>query len=866
MLNKITFFLLGIIGFTLFLASSIPLQLIASSLNLFLPGTLQVSHITGNIFGPIRFGSLNYDSASTHIHAHSIKVKWSHLGGFPGQVRISSFHIKQLKIQHHSSQQGAPQSIGFPLKLAIPNLVIDQFSFNHTQLHKIHANIDINHNRYRFKQIKAVWNQSQLLLNGSLGSKKPFNINTNIEIHSSFTTMKASLTGSLCRLLLKATGKSEKGTATVYAKLALFNPQVIHDLALQTNRLDLHYLDKKLPLTELTTKAYLHSTNQGAQGYFIVQNSLTGSLTQNKTPISSIHGTVSLQKDLLRIPTFKIALDANGTLTGKARINAKHQDVTIDVTKLNLKAFYPKLYNTKLNGTIHIIRKTPSAHILVYLHGNKIRLKSNLALNHDYIIINKFKLLKNKSVISAKGQFGLNHHHFMLSGFLLNFNPANFGSYITANLGAHFKANGSFKPTPIIHLALKINSKSTLNHHPFTGHVFLTWQHTLTSTDIALILGHNHFSLEGGLSKGHTLHLDANLTALQELGPDFSGHIQAKGNASGAWNHLVSTLHIRGNDIHLPHHISITGIKGDLKIGQAPTAPFKIHVALKKLAVAHHIFPAFLVKIGGTRSNHTGIITLSTPAEKISSRFSGSFQNRRWTGFIQTFTGQGLYNTYLLSPARVKISSQQQNVTNLALNLNGGTIHLSKFLKTSTALHIQGSIHNLPASIIETLPLKLPVQSEGLKINSQFNFTTGNSITGHVTLDIPTGDVRITSLHKRLKLKALHLSCTILNNHFITKVFLKSGLIHAVALTVQGNLTLAHKKPVINFNDPIKTSGYAKNFNTQVLAMIDPHPSLVIDHNLVISSNWNLTYKTGLKGQLSIERNSGNLTFSGLNG
>ena len=865
MRTKITFFIFFIIGSVVFLASPAPLELAAYGLNLFLPGSLKIADIQGNLFEPITISKLTYHSVSLDISAQSVSFNWSYIAE-PYHLILSPVNIRQLYIKTHPAQTPSPQKIGLPFNLDIQALSISRFTFNEIKLHNLKADINVNKMKYTIQKASASLKNSRLDLTGHIGTIRPFDINASFTIHNQISKTIILLNGSILNLNLDGNGEANHGKFKFAATLSLSRRQPLGNLKLKARNIDLHPFYNILPTTSINADLTAQSNGSGLNGMLNIKNSMNGPFTEGRIPISSISALLSTKGNTLVFSSILVNLNLGGVITGTAHVQTGMQELQLEVKKINLKAFNPKLYPTALNGIISFINPQDSPRLNINVHDPNLQFSSALTLHQGTVSINSLNLNHNFAMITTKGEFGINNETFNLSGNLSKFNPAAFGAYVPADVGANFQLKGKLKPKLELNLVCRILPNSSLNHHHLSGHILMVWKNTLGPTDINLRAGTNRITLKGELSQNRAITLHANLPKLDQIGKPFSGQIYANGSIAGTWRQLTAKLQIKGHAIHLPNHIKIGEMEGNFLISKIPTSPFITHLALKHVDIADHPINTIKMDIMGSRTQHHGLIWLSLPKVIIESKFEGTITPGGWSGRIISLNSHGIYHAKLISPARLTVSAHVMSITGLNLKLNGGSLILTRFLKTPTSLKMKGHTDKLPVSALIALWPNLPIQADGLTANSKFDFSLSTGITGKISMDTQKGDINLKPLKKNMGLKQLHIDFTVKNNILTSHVSLKSAMIHSANLKFQAGIVPTPNGPHINIYHQLLCNGKITGLNTEFLGLIKPPFTHLISNTLVISADWNLAYNSILQGHVSLQRQSGDLIFSGFNG
>jgi translocation and assembly module TamB len=163
-------------------------------------------------------------------------------------------------------------------------------------------------------------------------------------------------------------------------------------------------------------------------------------------------------------------------------------------------------------------------------------------------------------------------------------------------------------------------------------------------------------------------------------------------------------------------------------------------------------------RIQGRRDAHTLSLDAQLPDWRVVASLTGGLgADQIWRGQLNQAEVQGKWPMALNAPAALVLGRDQQQVSNLALTLAGGQVHVAQFNRQGTRLATRGTLTNLPLAPVLGLLEQAPPFTTDLRVNGDWNLRLGDTFDGQAHLARQSGDVRLTDPAMDLGLASLGL-------------------------------------------------------------------------------------------------------------
>ena len=901
---------------------------VAQQVEKYLPA-VKLSGVEGAVTGPLRIAEIRIDMPTRQIVLSQVEVDWDPRTLFDRHLHIRLLHAANLEVvakDVDSPPLELPQDLHLPLTIAIDRLQIDRAAIAPVALADAVGSASYDGSRYKLDVAQiAVKTQGADPLSGAfkgsatLGATRPFVLDGEIaadakgalqeqsfgadgtvRLAGSLETLKASvdLTVRQAKAMARAAGS---------ATMQLFAPSPLVEAALKLQGIDLAALRPELPHTRLDADIDLQNLDAGVVA---IINHEPGRYDQGRLPIRALRAQVDRRGGGFHFEQLVASLGGAqpaGDITGGGAFANGMLTLDIATRDLDLSKIDGRVRATHLAGNAVIRNAEGRQEFTVSLSDTvkrqRLILDAHALLADAVLAVDRASLKLGSSAIDAKARVALTGTQaFNAEGQIRKFRLRDVGNFSSAPdvlLNGDFSASGTRAPSLSADLAFTIRD-SQLAGHPLTGDGSAQVRgNTLNVPQLSLASGANRISMQGALNER-----DSQLTFavvapnLEQLGPGFSGSLNASGTARGTlaqpriqveWS--AAMVQAPGNvraetaagradvtiDPKQPLYLAQATAEGTvrglqsgaaragsidarLQFSPRPDAPLVLRVDAKNVAGAGRQVDSIVLAIDGTSQRHAIDLALAERNQRWSAHASGGVDDllhtSSWTGTLERLDGAGTLELKLAADAAITVSRERIDVLHLRLLSNGAAIDVEQFVREPGRLASRGRVDKLELAKVLELAGPIAAIDTDLVIDGQWDVTLGETWAGSVALARQSGDVTVrTGTPVTLGLRTLRADVNATNGRLTLHVLADGQQLGHVEVDADTPLPARGDRFSLAPNAPI--SGHAV-IDVPSIAWIGPlaSPSL--------STGGQLKGDVALGGTLNNPRFSGKLNGSAL--
>lgn len=316
----------------------------------------------------------------------------------------------------------------------------------------------------------------------------------------------------------------------------------------------------------------------------------------------------------------------------------------------------------------------------------------------------------------------------------------------------------------------------TLNLHSLVGHLKnkkITASGQLQHLDqdvnvknILAHLGNNKVQLNGKASPPFNMSWDINASELNQLLPQLSGTLIAKGSLKGSLDQPILNANIDAKDIkYQAYQLGSAHL-----VAQTKQGIYSLRGRLKNLDLDQQKISNATIDASGKIDNHRVKLALTHSEAKVQLQAQGGWKNQQWQGVIKTLQldTKQLAIWRLQKPVHITATKNSVKSSQFCLANHSASSCSAVNWSTAGGVNVEGKLQRTPLALFNPwLPKGLQLKGSA---NGHYNVRQVNGKpVGEVAIQLPASAVVYTQgKHKQtLDYKALTLKAVI-NGHKIT--------------------------------------------------------------------------------------------------
>jgi translocation and assembly module TamB len=726
-------------------------------------GKLEVSGVHGSLYGPLRIDQLSYATGFQRVEAQQLELDWS-----PGELllhqrlRISKLQMRQLdvnviKVDPEPLQQ--PLSLRLPIDVEIADARAERLVVHvgggSYELGALQTSLNYRDGQYHFAAgMDGSWGKANTML--ALPASPPFALNGSLAILAGHYSASSNVGGNLAAITLageaRATDvKTDAMDGHMQAVLTPFQKTFLQQIVLQAHRLDPQHYLPDLPQADLALDLTLQAEPSGAfQGALKVLNTLPGPIDHARLPLRELGGAFEGGFEALSLRDIRLDMGEAGRFTGSGNLQQQRLHFDLSTAAFNLRGMHSKLKPTRLAGAMRFELASDAQSVQALLEQQHYQIRLDAAHRDAMVEIKQASIMSAGSELSLSGALPLDKTRaFHAQGKLRNFNPNNFGDYPAAAINAEFSAEGSMRPQLQTALHLSIADSSYRGQTLGGQGDSMISAERIWDTALKLNLGNNRLSAEGAFGMAEDrLKWQLDAPDIGALGSHFAGQAQATGEIGGSWTQPDGQFSLSAVNLNWDNtqHLAQLSAKGKL----APGADGEL--ALNAELSGYHsgeskqgglALDHATLAVTGRRSHHEIELAARNKLIDAHAMLEGAWLGEQgWEGAIRRFENQGRYPATLVDAAKFSASPERFSLTDAAVALAQGTVHIDELALHSGSLSSRGRIEALNvADLLKMADERAEKIVASLTLGGKWRVEAADERNGEIELWREQGDV-----------------------------------------------------------------------------------------------------------------------------
>jgi translocation and assembly module TamB len=528
-------------------------------------GKLELSGVTGSLYGHMHIGHAVYRTETSVMTADDIDIDWKPWQYLSHGVEIDKLHARLLRMETlKPSQQPMtmPTRLAPPFKVAVDDARVDKALFVNkgatTEIDAIRARLHGDKQQWKLDYAAASTPWGQVAAKGSIANTLPYKLDADASLAQAQSaapaqpgeppSLGAHLTlhagGDLQKTVIDATGQAARAQGKARIVMAPFADIPLQAFTLDARNIDPGFFSPTLPSADLSLAVAVRlDANRNIAGTVDLTNDgAVGTLDQQRLPLRAMRGRLGGSLTAMRITDVLIDVGGAGRFTGSGSVQRGPDEQGIGTAqfalhtdRFDLHQVYGSMKPTKIAGDLKIANTKDTQTLDVNLADAGMRLAAQAALANDVLTVRDARLSAGKSSVRVTGSARLKDNKpFKATLVATRFDPADFGAFPQADINAEINAAGALAPQWKVAADFALRP-SRLFGQPLSGHGKLDANAAhVHDVDAALALGRNTVDLHGAFGKpGEQLAWKVDGKDLSALRGGLYGAVLASGVVTG---------------------------------------------------------------------------------------------------------------------------------------------------------------------------------------------------------------------------------------------------------------------------------------------------------------------------------------------
>lgn len=528
-------------------------------------GKLELSGVTGSLYGHMHIGHAVYRTETSVMTADDIDIDWKPWQYLSRGVEIDKLHARLLRVETlKPSQQPMtmPARLAPPFKVAVDDARLDKALFVNkgatTEIDAIRARLHGDKQQWKLDYAAASTPWGQVSAKGAIANTLPYKLDADASLAQAQSaapaqpgeppSLGAHLTlhagGDLQKTVIDATGQAARAQGKAQIVMAPFADIPLQAFTLDARNIDPGFFSPTLPSADLSLAVAVRlDANRNIAGTVDLTNDgAVGTLDQQRLPLRALRGRLGGSLTAMRITDVLIDVGAAGRFTGSGSVQRGPDEQGIGTAqfalhtdRFDLHQVYGSMKPTKIAGDLKVANTKDTQTLDVNLADAGMRLAAQAALANDVLTVRDARLSAGKSSVRVTGSAHLKDNKpFKAALVASRFDPADFGAFPQADINAEINAAGALAPQWKVAADFALRP-SRLFGQPLSGHGKLDANAVhVHDVDAALALGRNTVDLHGAFGKpGEQLAWKVDGNDLSALRGGLYGAVLASGVVTG---------------------------------------------------------------------------------------------------------------------------------------------------------------------------------------------------------------------------------------------------------------------------------------------------------------------------------------------
>lgn len=734
-------------------------------------GRLAVEGVDGHVGVPISIAKFIFTSDTKRVTLEQVRLEWQPRALLQRRLDIGLLAAQTVRVETLKPDPTPPT---LPVSLRLPvDMHVAAWDVAHLAVvdggstldfRNLHGRIDDDGDRYRFTGMTATTPWAGVGGRFELDKDAPFKLQGRFDAaRRDPIPIGAALDvrGRLAAIVFRFDAQAKSMTMMASGEAAPFARVRLPRLLVAGQGIDPRLFAAGAPAADLAFSGVFEGQpGERLLGSFSLSNRLAGRLDQDRLPLANLTGAVVGDSVRADFSALAIDLGAAGQLNGSGQWRNGRLSVNLDSPRLNLAGLHRQLVATRLKTRLQLdgdaTRQTLTADV-----GESWG-QGRFTLTHaDAVLrLESASFAGQAGRLTAEGALHLDATRAFSAAFdATQINPARFGKFPRGRLNARGQASGALLPTPRVQAQFSL-PPGDLEGRPVSGQGRLRYENRhLVDADIDLDLASNRAKLKGAYGRaGDRLVWDVDAPALARLNLGLAGRLTSRGSASGDPARLAVDAQLAASGLHLPGGVAAESVDLRMNMQAADSGTFNGQLDASGVQLAGQHLDTLRAILQGRRNAHTLTLDARLPAWRLTANLAGGLDaNQVWRGQLNQAEVQGDWPAKLVAPAHLLLSSERQQVNDLALTVAGGRLTVERFDRQGAHLASRGTLANLPLTPALALLETAPPFTTDLRVNGDWDLRAGESLDGRLQLRRQSGDVRLTDPALAMGLTALTL-------------------------------------------------------------------------------------------------------------
>jgi translocation and assembly module TamB len=845
-------------------------------------GKLTARGVHGSLYGPLRIEQLDYRTEEKHYALKEAHLDWSPVALLQRRILVSELSLQELQVVELKPSKEPPKlpaTLRLPLSLSIPSaranrIVLKSGSSEHV-LSGLAISIEKPTDTYRLalSGIITPWGVGQGEV--SLAEAPPFAIAGHASISQQrgwAYEMKASVSGTLPHLILKATASSKGGHADADAILTPFEKRSLAEARIDARDINPAQVRTGMPQGAISAHVTVRSEGEEAfAGEISMGNAMPGPWDKARLPVHALSARFAGTPEQVELSTIGIDLGKGGRFDGKGQVKGGRLELALTTDGFDPHDVHSKLRSMRLGGSLNLDADSQAQNLTADLGYQQYRLQAD-AVHHDGIVELRQGMVRSRGgSLSLFGTLALAEpRKFQLSGGLEGFDPSAFGDFPSAYVNASFTSRGQLLPDPAGELRFAI-ADSRFRRQPLSGKGGLNLSaKRIWDANVEFQLARNRLEAHGSLgAAGDRLAFKLDAGNLAAFGPEFAGRANAAGSLEGSFTALSGAFNLDAGDLRWRNDYRVASLTAKGAMEKGMDGKLELNARAVNVITPQIRLDRASLAASGQRMKHTLQLAANNPDFDLEGSFAGGWQDESgWSGQVLKLVNRGRHPFALKAPARLEVAPAHFRLANADFDLAGGNLRVGEASYEAGQLSSRGEFNGMPAAYLQKFagqPLDLKTD---LSLGGEWQIKAQDRVNGHIALRRERGDVVLLAMPDiALGLSRLALNVDVMDNKLQGRLEAAGTQLGSLDVEMQSLLSQRDGRWGIAGDAPLHgAANLAVSSIAWATPLIDKTQTLILDGALKGQVNVSGTFgQPALTGALEGERFQVRLPDQGLN-
>ena len=534
------------------------LQMIAERVSDSTGGKLNITGVTGSIYGAMHIDRIVWRTDAQLAIATNIDLQWSPRQLLSRGIEINKLHAADLRMEtlkETDEKSQMPASLAAPFQITLDDVRVKKATFVNqgasTEITNIRMGLHGNKAQWQLRDAAASTPWGQVAANGRIAASRPFKLDAT----GSLSGTEVGTAGTPAQLKLRASGdlnlttldiNGQAGRAAGEARMGIspFAEIPLRTMTLNARNIDPGFFNPALPTADLTLSiaAKLDDKRAISGSVNLVNDGPAGTIDQDRLPLRAFRGQLGGDLTTMRISDVLLDFGDAGRFTGSGSVQPGEDqkgpgtaNFALHTDRFDLKQIHSSMKTTRIAGDIAVANVGNAQTLDVRLSESGLRLAARAKLENNVVDVPEARLSAGNGTIVVSGRANLlEDKSFNVTANASRFNPAALGDYPEANINAVVNAAGVMAPAWRVTTDFALRP-SRLFDQPLSGKGKLTADAKhVTGVDATVALGQNTVNLNGSFgAPGERLNWRMDGRQLATLRSGLYGAVNASGVITG---------------------------------------------------------------------------------------------------------------------------------------------------------------------------------------------------------------------------------------------------------------------------------------------------------------------------------------------